>query len=101
MTITPAKLLRGLALLCILVAWGFLAHHGSTAESHPDFSAALATAPIAAIVVMLLWRVANPLWMVLGSLAVLGHSCGKMSRCFITSSTSGPIWHWAHCSDAP
>ena len=71
MTITPAKLLRGLALLCILVAWGFLAHHGSTAESHPDFSAALATAPIAAIVVMLLWRVANPLWMVLGSLAVL------------------------------
>ena len=62
MTITPAKLLRGLALLCILVAWGFLAHHGSTAESHPDFSAALATAPIAAIVVMLLWRVANPLW---------------------------------------
>ena len=71
MTITPAKLLRGLALLCILVAWGFLAHHGSTAESHPDFSAALATAPIAAIVVMLLWRVANPLWLVLGSLAVL------------------------------
>jgi len=72
MSLTPAKLLRGLALLCILVAWAFLAHYGSTGESHPDFSAALATTPLVAIVVMLLWRVSNPLWMVLGSLAVLG-----------------------------
>ena len=72
MSLTPAKLLRGLALLCILVSWAFLAHHGSTDESHPDFSAALATAPLVAIVVMLLWRVGNPLWMALGGFGVLG-----------------------------
>lgn len=72
MSLTPAKLLRGLALLCILVAWAFLAHHGSTGESHPDLSAALATAPLVAIVVMLLWRVGNPLWMALGGFGVLG-----------------------------
>ena len=72
MTITPAKLLRGLALLCILIAWAFLAHYGSTGESHPDLSAALATAPLVAIVVMLLWRVGNPLWMVLGGFGALG-----------------------------
>lgn len=72
MSLTPAKLLRGLALLCILAAWAFVAHYGSTDESHPDFSAALATAPLVAIIVMLLWRVGNPLWMVLGSLAALG-----------------------------
>lgn len=71
MTITPAKLLRGLVLLCLVVAWALLAHHGSTGESNPDFSAALATAPIVAIVVMLLWRVGNPLWIGLGGLAVL------------------------------
>lgn len=72
MSLTPAQLLRGLALLCILVAWAFLAHHGSTGENHPDFSAALATAPIVAIVVMLLWRAGNPLSMALGGFGVLG-----------------------------
>lgn len=72
MKITPAKLLRGLALLCVLIAWAFLAHYGSTGEKHPDFSAALATVPLVAIVVMLLWRVGNPLWMVLGNVGVLG-----------------------------
>lgn len=72
MSLTPAKLLRGLALLSILVAWAFLAHHGSTGESHPDLSTVLATAPLLAIVVMLLWRAGNPLWMALGGFGVLG-----------------------------
>lgn len=71
MKLTPAGLLRGLALLCIVIAWAFLAHQGSTGESHPDFSAALATAPLVALVVMLLWRVGNPLWITLGGLGVL------------------------------
>ncbi len=77
MTITPAKLLRGLVLLCLVVAWALLAHHGSTGESHPDFSAALATTPIVAIAIMLLWRVGNPLWMAFGSLLVLGLLAGS------------------------
>jgi uncharacterized membrane protein len=97
MTITPAKLLRGLALLCILVAWAFLAHHGSAAESHPDFSAALATAPIASPLSSCSSG-ASPTrcgwyWAALPCLRCSpgwpGRSCGRMSRCFITSSIVG------------
>nr|MBL8410019.1 hypothetical protein [Dechloromonas sp.] len=67
-----ASVLRGLALATLVVAWALLAHQGSAGEANPDFSAALATAPIVAIVVMLLWRAGNPLWIVVGGLAVLG-----------------------------
>lgn len=72
MTLSPTKLLRSLVVFCLAIAWAFLAHFGSTAESYPDFSAALASAPIAAIAVILLWRVRNPLWIAGGGLAVLG-----------------------------
>lgn len=67
---SPAGLLRSLALLGLAIGWAFLAHFGSTAENYPDFSAALATAPLAAIAVILLWRVRNPLLLVSGGLAV-------------------------------
>lgn len=71
MNITPVKLLRGLALLGLTIAWAWLAHYGSTGDSTPDFSAALATAPLVAMAVMFLWRVANPLWLAAGGLGVL------------------------------
>jgi uncharacterized membrane protein len=69
---TPAKLLRGLALFALVAAWAWLAHQGSAGEGNPDFAAALATLPVVAIVVMLLWRAGNPLWIAGGGLAVLG-----------------------------
>lgn len=72
MNLTPASLLRGLALLILVVAWAVLAHAGSAGGADPDFSAALATAPIVAIAVMLLWRVGSALSIALGGLAVIG-----------------------------
>lgn len=72
MTAAPVTVLRGLALFTLVVAWAVLAHLGSAGDANPDFSAALATAPIVAIVVMLLWRVGSPLWIVVGGLTVLG-----------------------------
>lgn len=77
MTLSPAKLLRGLVVLCLMIAWAVLAHYGSTDESHPDLSAALATAPIAAMAVILLWRVRNPFAIGTGGLAVLGLLAGS------------------------
>jgi uncharacterized membrane protein len=72
MSMTPAKLLRGLALFALAAAWAWLAHQGSAGEGNADFAAALAALPVVAIVVMLLWRVGNPLWIAGGGLAVLG-----------------------------
>ena len=72
MSMTPANLLRGLALFALAAAWAWLAHRGSAGEGNADFAAALATLPVVAIVVMLLWRVGNPLWIAGGGLAVLG-----------------------------
>ena len=72
MTVAPVTVLRGLALFTLVVAWAVLAHLGSAGDANPDFSAALATAPIVAIVVMLLWRIGSPLWIVVGGLTVLG-----------------------------
>jgi uncharacterized membrane protein len=70
MILTPASLLRALALLAIIVGWAVLAHQGSAGNAHPDFSAALATAPIIAIAVMLLWRAGHPLWIIGGGCVV-------------------------------
>jgi uncharacterized membrane protein len=67
-----AKLLRGLALLALVVAWAVLAHLGSAGDGNSDLSAALATAPYVALAVILLWRASNPLWIVAGGLSVLG-----------------------------
>jgi len=69
---TPANLARGLALFALAAAWAWLAHQGSAGGGNPDFAAALATLPVAAIAVMLLWRAGNPLWIAGGGLAVLG-----------------------------
>ncbi|WP_428826234.1 hypothetical protein ACLIKD_18875 [Azonexus sp. IMCC34842] len=71
MKLTPAIILRGLALIILVITWAVLAHLGSAGDANRDFSAALATAPIVAIGVMLLWRASNPLWIALGCFAVL------------------------------
>lgn len=70
MTLTPASLLRGIALLTIIVGWAVLAHQGSAGGAHPDIAAALATAPAIAVAVMLLWRAGHPLWIIGGAAAV-------------------------------
>lgn len=70
--LTPATILRGLAVGVLVVAWAALAHFGSAGDGTSDFAAALACAPLVAIVVILLWRVSNPLWMIIGGLGVLG-----------------------------
>jgi len=69
--LTPAAMLRGLAVGVLVLAWAVLAHYGSSGAGTSNFAAALASAPLVAIVVILLWRVANPLWMVVGGLCVL------------------------------
>lgn len=69
--LTPTAILRGLAIGVLIVAWAALAHYGSAGDGRSDFAAALAVTPLVAIVVILLWRLANPLWMVLGGLGVL------------------------------
>ena len=69
--LTPAAILRGLAVGVLVVAWAALAHFGSAGDGTSDFAAALACAPLVAIVVILLWRV-SPVWMILGGLGVLG-----------------------------
>ena len=71
MTLSPAKLLRGLIVLCLIVAWALLAHYGSVGEGNPNLGAAIATTPVVAIAVILLWRLRNPLWVGLGGLGVL------------------------------
>lgn len=70
MTLTPATLLRSAALLAVIVGWALLAHQGSAGDAHPDLAAALATAPLLAVAVMLLWRAGHPLWIVGGGSAV-------------------------------
>ena len=70
--LTPGAILRGLAIGVLVFAWAALAHYGSAGDGTSDFAAALAVAPLVAIVVILLWRVSNPLWMVIGGLCVIG-----------------------------
>jgi uncharacterized membrane protein len=72
MTLNPAKLLRGLVVLCLIVTWAMLAHYGSVGEGNPNLGAAIATAPVVTIAVILLWRLRNPLWVAIGGLTILG-----------------------------
>lgn len=69
--LSPAAILRGIAVGVLVVAWAILAHYGSAGDGPADFSAALATAPMLAFVVILLWRVGQPLLIGLGGLAIL------------------------------
>lgn len=69
--LSPAAILRGIAVGVLVVAWAILAHYGSAGDGPADFSAALATAPMLAFVVILLWRVGQPLLIALGGLLIL------------------------------
>lgn len=55
----------------VLLAWAVLAHLASAGETTSDFAVVTASAPLVAVVVILLWRVGNPLWLLGGTLAVL------------------------------
>jgi hypothetical protein len=61
MIVSPAQLLRVLAVVVFLVAWAVLAHFGTAGESHPDLSVLLGVAPIIAALGLLLWRSRHPL----------------------------------------
>ena len=61
MSLGPAQLLRGLAVLVFLVGWAVLAHLGSSGDSHLDLSVLLGVAPIIAALGLLLWRTRHPL----------------------------------------
>lgn len=74
----PGRLLRGLALAGLLIAWAWLAHYTSAGEGDPDLAVALASAPILAVVLLLLGRSGRRWWMLVGTLASLG----------------GLIWYW-------
>ncbi len=72
MTISPAQLLRGLAVLVFVVVWAALAHVGSAGNSHTDLSVLLGVSPIIATLVLLLWRASHPALTACGILLMLG-----------------------------
>lgn len=61
MSVTPAQLLRGLAVVIFLVLWALLAYFGTAGESSADLSVLLALAPILVALGLLLWRNTHPL----------------------------------------
>jgi uncharacterized membrane protein len=70
--ITPATLLRGIAAAGLVIAWGWLAHAASAGKGDSNLAVAVASAPLLAIVVILLWRVGRKWWLIAGALAVVG-----------------------------
>jgi uncharacterized membrane protein len=83
MSLSPAQLLRGLAIVIFLAAWAFLAHHGSAGEGSGDLSVLLGVAPIAAAFGLLLWRTRHPLLTGTGIVVMLG----------------GLAWYWPTLRD--
>jgi acyl carrier protein len=72
--ITPATLLRGIAAAGLVIAWGWLAHAASAGEGDSNLAVAVASAPLLAIVVILLWRVGRKWWLIAGALARRRHA---------------------------
>ncbi len=71
MTTTTAAKLRGLAVVVIVVAWAFAAHHGSAGSGNSDLHAALGIAPIGLFLLVLLWRLPSLPLRIAGGLAGL------------------------------
>ena len=67
-----ARLLRGLGIGTAVVAWAVVAHLGSAGTGDPDLAVAVALAPLAAVAIVLLWRVHRPLLLVAGCAAGAG-----------------------------
>jgi uncharacterized membrane protein len=72
MTLTPAQLLRGLAVVVFIVVWAVLAHLGSTSDNNSNFTGLLGLTPIIAALGLLLWRPRHPLLTGAGIVVVLG-----------------------------
>lgn len=71
MTLSFGLVLRGVALVALLAAWAILAHHGSAGGGDDNLSTALGVTPLVVIVILLLWRVRNPLWLTMGGLSLM------------------------------
>lgn len=67
---TAATVLGNLGLLLLMAAWVVAAHVGSAGWGNADFNAAVGVMPIAAAVLMALWRVPQWAWRVAGVLAL-------------------------------
>lgn len=72
MNLSPAQLLRGVAVVALLVAWAVAAHIGSTGEGSPDLTTTLGVAPFVLIIGLLLWRLRQPLLIIAGCLLTAG-----------------------------
>jgi hypothetical protein len=106
MSLGPAQLLRGLAVLVFLVGWAVLAHLGSSGDSHLDLSVLLGVAPIIAALGLLLWRTRHPLLagsgiaLSLGGLAWLWPTLRANISLLFFFRISVPIWRLPPCSGA-
>lgn len=69
MAISPTVVLRACGAAGLLIAWALFAHYASAEEGNSDVAAALAGASMLAVVALLLWRVRNRCWLVVGTLA--------------------------------
>jgi uncharacterized membrane protein len=78
MNLSPGQLLRGLAVVVVIVIWALLAHFGSASENSGDLSALLGIVPIVAMLGLLLWRSSHP--------ALTGAS--------IVAMLGGLAWYW-------
>lgn len=79
MTLRPAQLLRGLAVVAFLIAWALLAHFGSAAQDNPNLATLLGVAPICAAIGLMFWRASHPL----------------ITACGIAALFGALIWYWA------
>lgn len=67
---TASTVLRDLGVLLLMVAWMVAAHVGSAGWGNASFNAAVGVLPIAAAVLMALWRVPQWAWRAAGVLAL-------------------------------
>lgn len=68
---SPVAILRGLTIAALIVVWAALAHLGSAASAPSDLGAAVAVAPLAAAVVIVLWRTGSLVGPAAGACAVV------------------------------
>lgn len=72
MSLPPAQLLRGLAVVVFITIWAVLAHTGSSGHGTADLSVLIGIAPIMTALGLLLWRNPHPLRTGAGIVALLG-----------------------------
>lgn len=76
MAISPSAWLRAFGAAGLLIAWALFAHYASAEEGDSDVATALAGASMLAVIVLLLWRVRNRGWLVVGTLATMALLAG-------------------------